>query len=304
MMMMKSPRAVVALIGLPVLGLSGCFVYENVCIGPICFDDTGDGTEGSPLDCDPNDPEPGCYWCDELGNCMLESPASERVKTLIHEGRFIPHSMGTCEDPLNTWEPFAHFENDFVLPMQAACCDDMGCEGQGSLDPSFEICMPEVAAWNFDGLVGAIAPLDAWGHAQCDEVPPLAFVHDFLYAVPCAAVACENWRTDCACKCDDDGPCWDFDDALEDSYFGADALYDAGWESACTGVPYRFDPWAYDGVGGWVGGSCEFNQPWPSQYPPGSQPAPAELLEVLSRVDCVPGSCSLTLDTFAARARR
>jgi hypothetical protein len=280
----------------PVLALLGCLACnDGVCIGPICFGETGDGAEDPPSDCDETDPEPGCYWCDELGYCLLESPTSDRVKTLIHEGQFVPHSMGTCEEPQNTWEPFALFESDWQ--MEAACCEDMGCEGKGSLDPSFEICMPEIPAWDFDGLVGAIAPLDAWGTAQCDEVPPLAFMYDYLYAVHCHAVACEEWRTDCACKCDDSGACWDFDDALEDSYFEADALIDAGWESACTGVPYRWNQWAY-GEGGWVGGSCEFNQPWPSQFPSGSEPAPDELLKVLSQVDCVRGSCSLTLGTF------
>ncbi len=291
----KIPATIILLVGVPFLGMVGCFVYQDVCLGQICFDDTGDGADGPPLDCDPKDPEPGCYWCDELGNCLLESPHSNRVKKLIHDGLFVPGYMGPCEHPQNTWEPFALFEVDW--PLKAACCEDMGCQGAGNDDPSFEICMPEVAAWNFDGLVGAIAPLGDWGHAQCHAVPPLAYVYDYLYAVHCGAVVCENWRTDCACKCEDSSTCWAFDDALEAEYFGEDALTDAGWESACTGVPYHFDPMAF-GSGGWLGGSCEFNQPEPGPNPLGSEPTPPELLRVLSQVHCARESCSLTLDTL------
>lgn len=291
----KCPRTVIAFIGIPALALCSCLADDNFCLGPYCFGETGGGAEAPPDECDETDPQPGCYWCDEFGYCLLESPRSDRVKALIQEGRFIPHSMAPCEEPRNTWEPFVFFESDW--PLQAACCGDLGCDGKGNLDHSFEICMPEVPAWNFDGIVGAIAPLGPWGDAQCDELPPLAFVYDYLYAVQCHAVVCEKWRTDCACKCTDSSTCSAFDDELEDKYFGEDALTDAGWESVCTGMPYRWDPYAY-GEGGWVGGSCEFNQPWPDQFPPGSQPVPPELLDVLGKIECIRESCSLTLDTF------
>jgi hypothetical protein len=50
-------------IGFPVLALLGCLACDDgVCVGYICFGETGNGAEDPPSQCDETDPEPGCYW--------------------------------------------------------------------------------------------------------------------------------------------------------------------------------------------------------------------------------------------------
>jgi hypothetical protein len=233
--------------------------------------------------------EPNEYWCTAAGQCLLAHPFySPRVSQLIDDGRFHPHSLGTCEEPSQVWEAFAEPHNPWnaAPPLQAACCPEMGCKGDESHDLTFAICYPETNVWHLDGLVGAIAPLDAWGVPQCDDVAPLGFAYDYLYAVPCTSgVACEQFDTACGCTCDDAADCGVIDDQLELDYFGVDALTDAGWEGDCTGQPWVWDNFAY-GSGGWIGSTCEFNQPQPGEIP-------QELRELIDDIACFGDTCDM-----------
>jgi hypothetical protein len=256
--------------------LAGCSYYE----GFFGVDETGD------------DPDP--YWCQADGRCLLADPDSDYVQSLIDSGRFHPHSLGTCEEPLETWQPFATFADPWDgHQLEAACCADMGCIGANNSDRTFAICYPE-DGWDLDGLIGAIAPLDAWGVPQCGDVPPLGFAWDYVYAVPCnKGVACEEFDMECGCTCskyDNQDQCAALDQHLADTYFGEDNWYNGPWESSCTGVPYDWDNFAY-GTGGYIGGSCEFNQPGPGDVPD-------ELDDIIDDIDCTTGSCSVPADTL------
>jgi hypothetical protein len=76
---------------------------------------------------------------------------------------------------------------------------------------------------------------------------------------------------------------------LEDNYFGedADGLIPGGWESACTGYPWRWDQFAY-GVGSYVGTSCEWNMP-----PPMPGDIPGALFKAIEAIDCKRGMCTV-----------
>lgn len=260
------------------VNLTACGFYEDF----FSFDETGD--EG--------DPDP--YWCTVEGRCLLEDPNSAYVQSLIDEGRFHPHSLGTCEEPGEIWQPFATFADPWDgQQLEAACCADMGCEANNLQDPSFAICYPE-GGWDLDGLIGAIAPLDGWGTPQCDEVPALGFTYDYVYAVPCSkGVACEEFDTECGCKCskyDNVDQCSVLDHNLANTYFGEDVWDASPWESSCTGVPYDWDNFAYQN-GGYIGGSCEFNQPDPGDVP-------SELADVIDDISCTKTGCNVPANTL------
>ena len=243
-------------------------------LGPYCLGETGgeDPTE---------------FYYDENGIALLIDPDSERAQDLVNSGRFHPHGRGACEDIVYQWTEFGEFQSESVT---VACCADRGCDWTaGDSQTQFRICYPDASAWGLDGLVGAIAPIEEWGAPNCETLTPFGWQYDYLYQVPCVhGVVCEEHLEQCGCACGVDfTSCFDVDYWLDATYFGDGALLQAGWESACTGVAYWWDAQAY-GTGGWVGNSCEFNQPGPGDVP---FVVPPSVQEFKSLASCDDGIC-------------
>jgi len=190
------------------------------------------------------------------------------VQSLIDSGEFVPHSLGTCDQPGREWDAFvrAFPIDDGIGPrLRAACCADMGCDGLNVNVSGFGLCMPGPQTWDAGGTVGAIGFGPAQWSPECDELTPYAFAHDYDMVFSCQGVSCLDFREECGCSCDQ-GSCSALQNQLETDY----GVLEEVWELACTGYPWVWDRFAF-GDGGWVGDSCQFNQPDPE---PGTIPDP------------------------------
>jgi hypothetical protein len=138
------------------------------------------------------------------------------------------------------------------------------------------------------------------GYADCESLPPFAFVHDYLYRVSCpAGVSCEAFNDRCSCECGvgDESVCTAIQSSLSWIYFGEDELGlipgpGGPYEFICDAPPWQYDPEAY-GSGGWVGGSCTFDNEV-------REGLPAPLQGVIDSLTCDGSSCIIPADTFDA----